>query len=85
MDVFVSSKKTHLNVDHLLVYRQALVETSEGRVGENHYRRREIRKADFPKITTRRSLVISPYSVESLVKAAVLAWMLCSDDLSYFS
>lgn len=31
-------KKTHLNVDHLLVYRQALVETSEGRVGENHYK-----------------------------------------------
>lgn len=84
MDVFVSAKKTHLNVDHLLVYRQALVETSEGRVGENIIRR-EIRKADFPKITTRRSLVISPYSVESLVKAAVLAWMLCSDDLSYFS
>lgn len=38
MDVFVSAKKTHLNVDHLLVYRQALVETSEGRVGENHYK-----------------------------------------------
>lgn len=38
MDVFDSAKKTHLNVDHLLVYRQALVETSEGRVGENHYK-----------------------------------------------
>lgn len=84
MDVFVSAKKTHLNVDHLLVYRQALVETSEG-VLVKIIIRREIRKADFPKITTRRSLVISPYSVESLVKAAVLAWMLCSDDLSYFS
>lgn len=41
MDVFVSAKKTQLNVDHLLVYRQALVETSEGLVGENHYKARD--------------------------------------------